>query len=325
MRRSPCLPNPAAAPRAAGLPQRGPGAAGARVATWQLFAIAVLVWGTTWHAIVYQIDLMPPEAGVAWRFALAGALVLGVSLLRGQTLALSLRAHGRLALQGALMYSLAYLAVYHAERHVASGLVAVGYSASPLLNGIGAWLLWRTPLSRRFLVGGVIAAAGVALIFAPELAAAWQPRGDGRSAAWGALLTVLAVVLSSAGNLLATRNGEGGLPFWPALGFGMLWGALLSLLVALLAGQSLRPPSAVSWWLSLAYLAVAGSVLAFACFLTLQQRVGPGRASTIGAMTPVLALVVSAVFEAYRPGPAALAGAGLALWGNAWMLRRPRG
>lgn len=293
--------------------------------TWQLFAIAVLVWGTTWHAIVYQIALTPPETGVAWRFALAGTLVLAACVLRGERLRFPLRAHGRLALQGALMYSLSYLAVYHAERHVASGLVAVGYSASPLLNGVGAWLLWRSPLSRRFLAGGAIAVAGVALIFAPELAAAWQPRGDGRSAAWGALLTVLAVLLSAAGNLVAMRNREAGVPFWPALGLGMLWGSLLSMLAAALAGQSLQPPAAASWWLSLAYLAVAGSVLAFACFLTLQQRVGPGRASTIGAMTPVLALVVSAMFEGYRPGLAALAGVALALWGNAWMLHRPRG
>lgn len=293
-----------------------------RLPSWQLFALAVLVWGTTWHAIVYQVAVLSPEAGVAWRFALAGALVLAACAWRGEPLRLPPRAHARLALQGAFMYSLSYLAVYHAELHVPSGLVAVGYSASPLVNGLGARLLWRAPLTPRFVLGGVLGVAGVALIFAPELAQALGAGAHGRgSAALGALLTVAAVLLSSAGNLVAVGNRGAGVGLWPALGFGMLWGALLSLAAALAGGQDLRPPAAASWWLSLLYLAVAGSVIAFACFLTLQQRVGPGRASAIGAMTPVLALAVSAAFEGYRPGLAALAGVALVLWGNVLMLR----
>jgi len=93
-------------------------------------------------------------------------------------------------------------------------------------------------------------------------------------------------------------------------------------LVALLQGQSLAAPAVVSWWLSLLYLALAGSVLTFACFLTLQERIGPGPSGAIGVMTPLLALVVSMVFEAFHPDALTLTGAALAVAGNVMMLRR---
>jgi drug/metabolite transporter (DMT)-like permease len=94
--------------------------------------------------------------------------------------------------------------------------------------------------------------------------------------------------------------------------------------VALLVQQQpVHLPQAPSWWLSLAYLSVFGTVLAFAGFLTLQQRLGPGKAATVGVMTPVVALAVSAVMEGYRPAALTFAGAALAVLGNVLMLHRP--
>ena len=81
-------------------------------------------------------------------------------------------------------------------------------------------------------------------------------------------------------------------------------------------------PTALSWWLSLVYLALAGTVLAFGAYLTLQLRLGPGKASTVGVMTPVLALLVSTALEGYRPNGWTLAGVALAVVGNLLMLRR---
>ena len=291
-----------------------------RLPSWQLFVIAVAIWSTTWHAILYQLAHTPPEAGVALRFALAGALALAVAAWRGDRVRCSAREHARIALQGVFMYSLAYLCVYRAEQHVPSGLVAVGYSASPLVNGIGAWLLWRTALTPRFLVGGVLCVAGVALIFAPEFA---QVRA-GDAALRGALFTLGAVALSAVGSLLASRNAVHRLPLWPAMGWGMLYSAALSALILLASGQPVTLPSplaAPAWWLSLAYLAIAGSVVAFACYLTLQQRVGPGAASTVGVMTPMLALLISAAFEGFQAVTLTWLGAALALAGNVLILR----
>lgn len=291
----------------------------ARIRSWQLFAVAVLIWGTTWHAILYQIDALPPETGVALRFTLAAAVVLGFAAWRGERLRYPARTHLHFAVTGVFMYGVAYVCVYHAERHVPSGLVAVGYSASPLIAGLAARALWGTALTRRFLAGGLLGVAGVALIFAPELAAA----GARPTAALGLGFTVAAVGLSAVGALAASRNQALGLPFWAAMGWGLVWGAGTAVSIAL----ALHPlpaalPSAPSWWLSLAYLAVAGTVVAFAAFLTLQHRLGPGPASTVGVMTPLVALVVSAAFEGYRPTALTLAGAVLTVAGNWLMLQK---
>ena len=289
-----------------------------RFKTWQLFAICVGTWGTTWYAITFQLGHVPPEVGVAMRFALAGATILGLCTLWRHNLHFTPRQHAIFALQGSFMYGVSYVCVYHAEQHVVSGLVAVGYSASPLVAGLGARALFGVRISRRFVLGGVLGIMGVALIFWPEFRSAT----GSRNVLLGALFTVASVLLSTVGSLTASRNRSRGLPFWPALGFGMLYGAAVCVVLALLQGQSFALPLVPSWWLSLLYLALAGSVLTFACFLTLQDRIGPGPTGTIGVMTPLLALAVSMAFEGFRPGVLTFVGAGLAVSGNVMMLRR---
>jgi drug/metabolite transporter (DMT)-like permease len=290
-----------------------------KLRNWQLFAICVLTWGTTWYAITWQIGTVAPEVGVALRFAIAGALVLTIAAASGQSLRFGARDHALFALQGAFMYGVSYVLIYHAERHLVSGLVAVGYSAAPLVSGVGARLLFRAPLGPRFLVGGLIGLAGIALIFWPEFGKA----AGHRDTLLGAMLTVGALLMSVVGSLAASRNRHRGLPFWPALGWGMLYGALTCAVIAVVRGESFALPATVAWWASLLYLAVLGSVLTFACYLTLQDRIGPGPAGTIGVMTPLLALAVSMLLEGYRPDLLTALGALLAIVGNGLMLTPP--
>jgi len=289
-----------------------------RFRNWHLFAICVLIWGTTWHAVTYQVAPIAPEVAVALRFGMAGALVLLGCRLAGSRLRFGWHDHRLLALQGAFLYGLAYLGVYYAERHIASGLVAVGYSASPLVSGVGARLLFGIEVGRRFMVGGLLGLAGVALIFWPEFSKAVH----GEDVVLGAAFTVASVLLSMVGTLTASRNRPRGLPFWPALGYGMLYGTAACMVIGLVRGESFTLPAATSWWSSLVYLTLAGSVLAFACFLTLQDRIGPGPTNSIGVMTPLLALLVSIALEGFRPDPFTAAGATLAVIGNVLMLGR---
>lgn len=289
---------------------------GRGLATWQLFTLAVVVWGTTWHAILYQLAEAPAVWGVALRFALAGAVCAAVALGRGERLWLGPRGLMLAVFQGFFMYSLSYLCVYEAEHHVPSGLVAVGYSLAPMLNGVASHLIWKTALGPRFLLGSVMGVAGVALIFWPELTHVEA----GGATALGLGYTLAAVLLSSVGSLSSSRNRALGLPFWSVMAWGMGAGSLVSMGLALAQGVSLPWPLSLSWWASLLYLSVAGSAVAFACFLGLQQRLGPGPASTVGVATPVLALIVSTALEGFEPTLLTLAGVGLALSGSALAL-----
>jgi drug/metabolite transporter (DMT)-like permease len=120
---------------------------------------------------------------------------------------------------------------------------------------------------------------------------------------------------------VATRNRERGLPVWQALAWGMLYGGACSLVVALSVGEALALALTPGYLASLLYLSVLGSVLAFACYLTLLERMGAARAAYIGVMVPVVALVLSAAFEGLRWETATWVGVGLSIAGNAVILR----
>lgn len=280
---------------------------------WLLFGTAVLIWGTTWHAITYQIDALANTWSVAARFALAALTCGAVARFRGEPLRLPMRLAARAGLQGAFMYSLSYLCVYEAERHIPSGLVAVGYSLAPMINGAVSHALWHTPWTRRFAWGSVWGVLGVALIFAPE----WSQPQNSQATLWGSACTLAAVALSSVGSLWASRNHHHGMPLWSSLAWGMAAGALLSAVLGAILHPWPQWPTHTGWWVSLAYLAMAGSAAAFACYLTLQRWWGPGPAGTVGVATPVIALTVSTALEGFEPGWATVLGAALALLGNA--------
>ena len=135
-----------------------------------LFATCVLIWGTTWYAITLQLAATSPAVGVALRFSLAAALIFLWCIARGHRLRLPRATHAWLALMGLLNFFVSYLFVYYAEQRIVSGLVAVGYSAMPLLNMALSRLFFGTPMSRRVGLGGLLGVSGIALIFWPEFA-----------------------------------------------------------------------------------------------------------------------------------------------------------
>jgi drug/metabolite transporter (DMT)-like permease len=215
------------------------------------------------------------------------------------------------------MFSVSYIFVYYAEEHVVSGLVAVGYSASPLLGMVGMRVFFGTPMTRRVAAGSVLGIVGIALVFAPEFGRMQGP-GD---FALGALFTVLAVLLSSFGSLVAHRNHEKGLPLWQPLAWGMFYGAWFSLAWALAGGKSLGFEPTAGYVLSLLYLTVFGSILAFAAYLTLLRRIGAARSGYIGVMVPIVALVISAAFEDFRWHALTWLGIAVSVAGNVIILR----
>ena len=288
------------------------------MSTLAIFAGCVLIWGTTWLAIIFQLGSVPPEVSVAWRFLLAAALLFGFCRLRGLPLAFNRRQHLALAAQGLTMFCVSYIFVYYAEQHIVSGLVAVGYSASPLLNMLGAWIAFRTPMSRRVIIGGVLGVVGITLVFWPEFS---KLSTDGDTAL-GATFTAIAVVASAVGSVSAVLTQRMKLPIWQTLAWGMLYGGALSLLVAAAVGKPIAFDSGIKYLASLAYLAVFGSVIAFAGYLTLIARLGAARAGYIGVMVPIVALVISSVFESFTWGVLTFLGAAVSVVGNVVILNK---
>jgi len=284
----------------------------------QLFAACVAIWGSTWLAIKFQLGSVAPEASVFYRFLLASLLLFAYCLARRLPMRYTLRQHLWIALLGVSMFSVSYILVYYAEEHVVSGLVAVGYSASPLLGMLGMRLFFGTPMTRVLAVGSVLGMMGIALVFWPE----FGKLEASHDVAMGAFYTAAAVLVSTLGSMVAHRNHEADLPLWQSMAWGMLYGSIFSLAVTLAAGKPLTFEATAPYVLSLLYLAILGSIIAFAGYLTLLKRIGAARSGYIGVMVPIVALVISAAFEGFRWHALTWVGIAISVAGNVIILRR---
>lgn len=283
-----------------------------------LFLVATAIWGSTWLAITFQLGVVAPEISVAYRFALGSVLIAAWCVATGASLRFARREHPILAAFGASLFGLNYVCVYVAERHIPSGLAAVIFSTIVFMNPVGMRLAYGQALTVRTLVAATLGVTGVALLFLPELVAARR----GGAAALGVAFAFAATAIASLGNLIAVRNHKAGLPTLPATAWGMAYGALAALVVATVSGVPWAFERTVGYAVSLAYLTLFGSVFAFAAYLTLLKRVGPGPASFVGVGTPVVALLLSTLFEGYRWTWTGAIGVVLAVAGN-WLALRP--
>ena len=285
--------------------------------TTALFLVPALIWGSTWHAITWQLGTVAPEVSVVYRFAVASLLLALGCVATGRSLVFSLRDHGFLAGLGLLMICVNYNLIYWAERTVVSGLVAVVYSTIVFMTPIGMRIAFGVPMQPRLLAAAGLGVTGVALLFLPELRAA----GRGENAASGIALVLAAALACALGNLIAVRNHDAGIPTIPGTAWTMVYGTLFAAALALVGGEPWTFDARPAYILSLTYLAVCGSVVAFVTYFALLKRVGAGPSSYVAIATPVIALLLSTLFEGYRWTPTAAAGMVLAVLGNGLALR----
>jgi drug/metabolite transporter (DMT)-like permease len=278
----------------------------------------VLIWGSTWLVITFQLGRVPPEVSVAFRFALAGVILLAWSLARRLRLKFSAREHGWMALQGALLFGLNYVCVYLAESRISSGLVAVIFSLIVFCNIIGTRICFGTPIRPATVLAALLGVGGVALIFLPEI----RRPAQGADAALGVVFSLVATVSACGGNLVSARNQRHGLPVVQLNTFGMLYGAAFVAAYAAAVGRHFVFDASLHYVLSLGYLALFGSVVAFGAYLTLVGRIGADRAGYTAAAIPIVALLLSVCFEGLRLGPLELLGIGLCIGGNILVLRK---
>lgn len=286
------------------------------MSTLGLYLTSVLIWGSTWFAITFQFGVVPPVVSVAYRFALAGAILFAWARVKGLRLRFSANEHLWMALQGLLLFGVNYMCVYLAETEITSGLVAVAFSLLVVLNIVGSRIFLGTPLRPSAMLGAALGIGGLVLVFLPEIG---RHTGKG-SAALGVAYALGGALSASMGNIVAYRNHGRGLPVVQMNTFGMLYGALFVALFALVTRQTWRFDGSTHYLLSLAYLALFGSILAFGAFLVLLGRIGADRAGYVTVAIPVVALLLSARFEGLRRDLSLVLGMLLCVAGNVAVL-----
>ncbi len=283
-----------------------------------LYAAAVLIWGSTWFIINFQLGVVAPAVSIAYRFAIAAVVLFGWCLFTRRNLRFGWRAHGIFFQLGLLMFSLNYLAGYVAQGYINSALNAVGFTSVVWLNILNARLFFGTPLEARVLLGAGLGMVGIVVLFWPGLTELDWSGG----VALGASLSLTGALLASLGNIASQHGQARGLPVTASNAWGMAYGTLVTFMIALATGQPFDFDPRAPYVLSLIYLSLVGSVVAFGCYLTLLGRVGAHRAGYVVVMFPVVAVIISVLFEGLAIDRYVVSGVALVLTGNTLIIGR---
>ena len=281
------------------------------------FIIPCFIWGSTWFAIKFQLGQVDPLVSVAYRFLIAGLLLMVFSAVRKLNLRYTLREHLLMILQGIILFGFNYWLVYLAEEDLASGVVAIIFSFSIFTNIFFNYLLLKGKIRKEVMAGAILGIAGTLLIFNHELRNSEQI-----ALGYKALLFCLgSIVLASLGNILSKYNQTRKLPVIQTNAFSMTYGSLTMMLMVPLSGRSFSFEVSFPYIASLLYLSLFGSIVAFTLYLKLVGDIGPDRAGYTTLVAPVIALIISSFFENYQWGIVAALGVLLLFAGNVLALK----
>ena len=285
------------------------------------FAICTAIWGSTWIVIRDQLGVVPPSWSVTYRFLVAGVAMAAWALWRGESLKLDRRGIVFACTLGFFQFVGNFNFVYRAEHHITSGLVAVIFALMLVPNAVLGRIFLKQKLGPQLLVGSVIAIAGVALLLIHELRA--DPAGAG-AVALGIALTLGGVMSASTSNIMQGTSVARAYPMAAMLAVAMLAGAAMD---GAFAWITTGPPTIdprPAYIAGVLYLGLAASALAFPLYFGVIRAIGPAKAAYSGVIVPVIAMLLSTVFEGYRWSALPAAGAVLAGIGLIVALRAKR-
>jgi drug/metabolite transporter (DMT)-like permease len=283
------------------------------------FIIFTAIWGSTWIVIRGQLGDVPPPWSVTYRFIIAAAAMAAVARWKGESLRLTGAGFLAAAILGFLQFVVNFNAVYFAEQHITSGLVATVFALLLIPNSLLAWAFLAQRPERRFVWGSAVAVAGVALLFAHELN---EHPGRSGEILLGIGLTLAGMFGASCANVFQAREKVRRVPLFALLAWAMALGAAMDGAIALVTSGppvfDVRP----SYWLGLMYLALFASALAFSLYLPVVRRIGPGKAAYSSVLVPIIAMSFSTWLEGYRWTATTVAGALLVIGGMGLAMSR---
>ncbi len=288
-----------------------------RVNNATLYALTVLIWGSTFFAIEFQLGVVPPEVSVVYRYSIAALLLFAWCYFRELPLRFAVRHHAWFMLLGLLLFGLNYILTYTSQIYITSALAAIAFSAMVWMNIINSRLFFGVRSGHGVLFGAFLGAVGMYCLFAPRIGAV----SLSDSVFFGSSLALLGALSASFGNMVSQRIQKADIPVVQMNAWGMFYGAVFMAVVALINGRDFTFDWAAPYVLSLAYLAVFGSIVAFGAYLTLLGRIGAHKAGYAMVMFPVVALLLSTLFEGLEITPATVGGTLLVLVGNVFVLR----
>lgn len=261
------------------------------------FLLVSLIWGSTWLVIKDQISEVPPSWSVSYRFMIAAAAMFVLVALRRTTFRLDRTGHVLAMILGIFQFSFNFNFVYYAELFITSGLVAVLFALLMVPNAVLGRIFIGQKISGQFIAGSAIAAVGIALLFWHEYQSSTASLDQ---VLLGLVLTFGGILSASIANVMQAGERLKSYPLLTVLAWAMLWGAVINIVIS---WATVGPPTyetRSTYWAGIIYLGVIGSVVTFPLYFAIIREIGPGRAAYSSVLVPIVAMILSTMFEGFE-------------------------
>ncbi|RCU49528.1 DMT family transporter [Corallincola holothuriorum] len=281
-----------------------------------LYLTTVLIWGSTWLAIEFQLGIVAPEVSLFYRFTMAAILMWGYCKWRKLEMNYSLREHGYFVLLACFNFGFNYLVLYWAQAYLNSAMTSIAFSTLLIINIINTRLFFGKRIASRIYIGASIGIAGIVALF-------WHDFGGfdfSSTAMIGLVMALLGTFMASLGNMVSVRNSNKGIGVLQGNAWGMFYSSIILLVYIEFSGAEFIIDTRWSYLASLAYLTLFGTVFAFACYFVLLKNIGPEKASYTIVLFPIVAVILSTLFEGFVWQENTVLGFVLVITGNAVVL-----
>jgi drug/metabolite transporter (DMT)-like permease len=282
-----------------------------------LYLAICFIWGTTWLVIKFQLENTGVISGVFYRFIAASIIMFGLNFFYKNKLKYPLQNHKFFILQGIFNFSINYNLTYLSEKYISSALVALTFTTLIYYNMIGMNLFFKKNIEVSAILGTILGGLGIFLLFSEEI---FKANID-KNAIYGIGIGLIATLSASLGNMASLKNHEAKIPIMVFNAWSMLYGSIFSLIIGLIFGESFKVNPNTSYFLSLAYLTIFGTVIAFYAYQTLIHEIGAHKAAYSSIISPIIAVFVSMYFEKFEITFLIFLGMILAILGNYLVLK----
>ena len=270
------------------------------------FAILYLVWGSTYFAIRVGVSEVPPFLFAAMRFLIAGLVLYGWIIARGEPSPRGVQ-WASASLLAILFFVLDYGLVYWAEQRVPSGIAAVMMATTPAFMALWEISFLRTQrITVRLAVALLIGLGGVAVLMSRSLDVGGAPIDRA-----GAVAIIVAALSWSVASILTRKLPLPSSQVMSSAVQMLVGGMFLALTAAALGEFRAFHPWTISRgaWLALLYLTVAGSIMAFTAYVWLIHHESPTKVVTYAYVNPVVAVLLGYFFGGEALGRRTILGA----------------
>ncbi|WP_339769091.1 DMT family transporter [uncultured Paraglaciecola sp.] len=261
-----------------------------------LYMITVLIWGSTWLAIEFQLGDIPAQVSLVYRFAIAAILMWAYCIFKRLDMRFAWSDHRFFLILAVCNFGGNYLILYWAQNYLTSAMASIAFSTLLLMNIINTRIFFGRIIAKRIYVGAGLGVIGLGALFWPEI----KSLDFASDAMLGLGLALGGTFMASLGNMASVRNSARKIGVMQGNAWGMLYGALALICVVLFTGVEFSFSSKPSYVLSLIYLALFGTVIAFACYFILLRDIGPEKASYSIVLFPFVAVALSTFYEGFE-------------------------